>query len=891
MNAIVETLNLWGERWASFAWPMLIQSSLLIAVLWVIDLAIRQRVRAVVRYTLGLLLLIKLIVPPGFAFPTGAGYWMGHPHSSAGSEAKAASILWTSTESAVAPPTRTALVNPATPTLGRSGVLLLLWLTGTVSLSCLVWHRSRTVSRRVKEAAPASPQIAALLETCRRQIGFRRPVDLRIIEGTISPAVCGWWRPVILIPHHLLSTLSTPQLRAVILHELAHLSRGDLRVNSAQTVLQILYWWHPLLWLANAHLRRVREQAVDELVMFTLADDAPTYPATLLEVAKLAFKRPALSLGFIGIVESSSALNRRITRLLNHPVPRVANLGFVAAFVIALIALVLLPMARGQHKPSNGTAVSPADPKQPEVVNMEVRFIELSKDEFDQLGLKAPSVQTEGGQLVWVYGTNEFAALLQQLKTQPGLTVLAAPRITSQSGVQTRIEVGDPSANSGTAPRTNQSWTAPACDVIPQVNGDQIALTLAAKVTESGAVTADSNGLPGLGPVPAADRGSSKSPEGPVYAVNAIGYIQYDVGSAQISVTDGGGVVLQNPGLKNSRGKGYLVVASPRIDRSAKGAAAAPANPPRPEVDLVNPTGARQLATRTFKVNPTLFLENLRKETGNSENTGVRELIHAFLGSLGFRTNAPNMIYFNDREGLLFLRGPLEELDLAHQAIDRLLPVPAQIMVETRFVELRQDHLKALGLDFLSNQASRPANPAPASTSTENRDAVIVLTASQAKATLQKVREMTGVDVLSAPRMTTLSGRQAEISVTQSGNVAGRAVQLGPRLELLAMVADDGFTIGVNSIATLTETTGKERAPEIRTRQVIGIADAYDGQTIVLGESAIERGRSDESTNPDGRRLLVFITPTIIDPAGSPVHTPDRMPFREDAIPPSRRQL
>ncbi|PYL00003.1 MAG: hypothetical protein DME19_06615 [Verrucomicrobia bacterium] len=100
--------------------------------------------------------------------------------------------------------------------------------------------------------------------------------------------------------------LSALQLRAVLLHELAHIKRGDVLAHYVQTLLQIFYWWHPLLWLANAQIRRLREQAVDEMVMVAMGGEAETYPATLLEVARLAFQRPKLALGLVGIVESKA---------------------------------------------------------------------------------------------------------------------------------------------------------------------------------------------------------------------------------------------------------------------------------------------------------------------------------------------------------------------------------------------------------------------------------------------------------------------------------------------------------------------------------------------------------------------------------------------------------
>ena len=76
MNALIETLNRFGTSALHFAWPMLWQSSLLIAVLFTIDFALRRRVRAAVRYALWLVLLVKLLLPPSLALPTGVAWWL-----------------------------------------------------------------------------------------------------------------------------------------------------------------------------------------------------------------------------------------------------------------------------------------------------------------------------------------------------------------------------------------------------------------------------------------------------------------------------------------------------------------------------------------------------------------------------------------------------------------------------------------------------------------------------------------------------------------------------------------------------------------------------------------------------------------------------------------------
>ena len=76
MNAVIEGLNAWGARFAGFALPMLLQSAVLITLLFALDLALRKRVRATLRYAVWMLVPVKLALPPSLASPTGATYWL-----------------------------------------------------------------------------------------------------------------------------------------------------------------------------------------------------------------------------------------------------------------------------------------------------------------------------------------------------------------------------------------------------------------------------------------------------------------------------------------------------------------------------------------------------------------------------------------------------------------------------------------------------------------------------------------------------------------------------------------------------------------------------------------------------------------------------------------------
>src|SRR5471032_1489226 len=178
-------------------------------------------------------------------------------------------------------------------------------------------------------------------------------VQVKLTTNSMSPAVCGLFRPAILIPQSLVKHFSDRQLRAVLLHELIHLRRRDVWLNFLQALLQIFYWWHPLVWLANARIRRVREEAVDDAVMLALRDEAESYAPTLLEVAKLALNRPLVSLGLVGIMESRHALRQRIERLVDFRPPQKAGLTLVSLLGILAFTAVAVPMGEGPASNDN----------------------------------------------------------------------------------------------------------------------------------------------------------------------------------------------------------------------------------------------------------------------------------------------------------------------------------------------------------------------------------------------------------------------------------------------------------------------------------------------------------------------------------------------------------
>jgi len=386
MNQVVENclvgLNSIGRVFCDYAAGIFVQSALLVGVLVVVDLLLRKRVRAVVRYCVWLLVLVKLILPPTLCLPTGIGYWFGSglPAHSFVAEHVPDAIAYDAPtahfpqepqpSSGIAPVPLTSratetqtpheLAAPRLTAITWQGILLLLWLAGMLGFGALLAQRLRFVPGLAALSHPAGQDLSDVLQQCLRQVGIRRDIVVRTSDTISSPAVCGLVHPCVLIPSALLENLPPDGLKAILIHELAHIKRGDLWVTSVQTILQVIYFYNPFVWFANAMIRRVREEAVDETVLVTLGGRAKDYSNTLIDIGEMAFWKADFGLRLVGVAESRKALKRRIKHMLTRPVPKSAKIGALGTIAILLIAAILLPMARAEKSNKDAPVAEPA---------------------------------------------------------------------------------------------------------------------------------------------------------------------------------------------------------------------------------------------------------------------------------------------------------------------------------------------------------------------------------------------------------------------------------------------------------------------------------------------------------------------------------------------------
>ena len=212
------------------------------------------------------------------------------------------------------------------------GVLLALWTLGTLVMSARLVTSMLRAARLSRRARPSGCD-----ET------FARGVRLRESDRVSVPMTFGALRPVVLVPAGFASW--DAQRRAdVLLHELAHVRRGDWLWQLVGRCACALLWFHPLAHLASRRLRDEAEQAADDLVLAS-GTRPSAYASHLIDLVRSRKPLPrseAMTVSMIGgpfdsriraILDSSRARGPASTRL------RAALVASAAACVLLLSAV------------------------------------------------------------------------------------------------------------------------------------------------------------------------------------------------------------------------------------------------------------------------------------------------------------------------------------------------------------------------------------------------------------------------------------------------------------------------------------------------------------------------------------------------------------------------
>jgi hypothetical protein len=342
-----------------------------------------------------------------------------------------------------------------------------------------------------------------------------------------------------------------------------------------------------------------------------------------------------------------------------------------------------------------------------------------------------------------------------------------------------------------------------------------------------------------------------------------------------------------------------------------------------------------EFVSRTFKIDPNTFLKALDAVLPRRVGTVVNDIpqqVRAFaeLAGVSFQSSASNRpdqkkaIFYNDRNGVLYVRATSRELDQIENAIHALNAIPPQVSIHVEAAEISRelklriekeiemaDKTPVLATNEFLFVTAKEASGEPVLMGTKSlRDNIsdpvaiarvtfpaiqAVLIPEDARTLRDRLKAAKEVDFLAAPNVTTLVGRQARISVEETRMIVtpktvktgGVQAALGPMVDCLAEDFD-GVNLRLNCTVNMTEFLEYDRAgdaplPKFRVRSIGSRTKLAPGSTLafLMPLPASKRvpvladiphlGQLFEEPNDAGRYVLILITPVIIDSAGNMV--------------------
>jgi len=211
-------------------------------------------------------------------------------------------------------------------------IVLAVWALAVLAqlvVAAVRGHRLAGVVRRAM--AHDDIRVETLCARRARELGLRRSPRLAVSPEVDSPQVMGLWRPTILLPVD--DRLDDDELDMALMHELAHVRRGDLVLGWVPLLARTLFFFHPLVHLATREYALCREAACDALVVSRGRQAPRTYGRLLLRLGVAPHPHHALA----GASPTFRTLKRRLDMLgqatsAPHPL--------IAWSLVAVVALV-----------------------------------------------------------------------------------------------------------------------------------------------------------------------------------------------------------------------------------------------------------------------------------------------------------------------------------------------------------------------------------------------------------------------------------------------------------------------------------------------------------------------------------------------------------------------
>jgi uncharacterized protein (TIGR03435 family) len=217
------------------------------------------------------------------------------------------------------------------------------WVCGVVTVLLIWFTRWRKIYQALQRAVPVKCgrelELLRRLETLakvHRHIPMLRSVDM------MEPGIFGIFRPLMLWPDRLSEQLENEHIEGILAHELVHVRRHDNLTAAIHMLVEIVFWFHPMVWWIESHMLQERERACDEAVV-QLAGRPEVYAEGLLKACRFCAESPLICVSGI----TGADLRDRIIRIMTEHLVQKMDLSRKLLLGGVAFASLAIPVALG----------------------------------------------------------------------------------------------------------------------------------------------------------------------------------------------------------------------------------------------------------------------------------------------------------------------------------------------------------------------------------------------------------------------------------------------------------------------------------------------------------------------------------------------------------------
>jgi bla regulator protein BlaR1 len=222
-------------------------------------------------------------------------------------------------------------------------VLAGVWLLGAFVVFLIWVLRWRQVAAVLQRASPIQQgREIRLLRSLEERAGRHGRMTLRLSSERMEPGVFGIVRTVLIWPEQLSERLDEEQMAAILAHEMTHQQRRDNLAAAIHMLVEILFWFHPMVWWMERRMVEERERACDEAVV-RFGSSPEAYAEGLLKACRFCVESPLVCVSGI----TGADLSRRVRSIMAIRVIHQLGIKGNLLLVVAVAALIAGPVTFG----------------------------------------------------------------------------------------------------------------------------------------------------------------------------------------------------------------------------------------------------------------------------------------------------------------------------------------------------------------------------------------------------------------------------------------------------------------------------------------------------------------------------------------------------------------